>query len=545
LTSGPESSDRPGDSPRRTEGLAGPAASPETSSASACASDGARVCVIGAVVCGLLASKVLSRDGFDVTVFEKDSAVGGVWSPSRAYAGLRTNNPRETYAFSDHPFPSTADDFPTARQVREYLESYVERFGLGPLIELGTEVRSVARGAGAGAGEPVFRVTVRQPDDGAEPETRAFDLVVVCNGVFSKPHIPRIEGAERFGGQSLHSSQVVDPEVLDDRKVVVVGGGKSALDLASLAARRTDDATLVRRRTHWVFPRYFFGRVRVDRMLFNRFSEKVLPAYHRAGISERAFRTLSAPFIWLWRRAFSGLVRRQAGIPQHMTPDVPVTSGAENFGIGEEFYDLLARGRVDARRGSIVSFPDEVTVELDTGERLEADVVVWATGWRQGASFLAPELEREVWRDGWFHLYRHILPPVERRLGFVGYQSSGNCPLTSEIAAHWLSQVFRGELALPSPGEMEREIARVHRWSERVFPRRPEGYFIGGYVSQYVDELMGDMGLSTRRAPNVLAEYLGPFWAERYRGVAAERRRVSAPGDEGPAGQSPVPSRRL
>jgi dimethylaniline monooxygenase (N-oxide forming) len=73
-----------------------------------------RVAVIGGGVAGLVSSKVLRQDGFDVTLFEKEPAVGGVWAASRAYPGLRTNNPRETYAFSDFPYPKGADEFPTA-----------------------------------------------------------------------------------------------------------------------------------------------------------------------------------------------------------------------------------------------------------------------------------------------------------------------------------------------------------------------------------------------------------------------------------------------
>ena len=53
--------------------------------------------------------------------------------------------PRETFAFSDFPYPSTADDFPTAEQVREYLDAYVEHFGLAPLLQLATEVCKVSR----------------------------------------------------------------------------------------------------------------------------------------------------------------------------------------------------------------------------------------------------------------------------------------------------------------------------------------------------------------------------------------------------------------
>ncbi len=490
-----------------------------------------RIAVIGGGVAGLVSAKVLKEDGFDVTVFEKESTVGGVWAESRAYPGLRTNNPRETYAFSDFDYPPTTEAFPTAQQVRGYLKAYADRFGLTRRIHLNTEVRLLARAKPKPeGGHPGFRVTVR-PVDGHgdprtnDPKTHVVDFAVVCNGVFCEPYVPEVEGEERFQGQVLHSSQLTDPQRVRGRRVVVVGAGKSALDCATFAAEEASSVTLVLRRPHWMLPRYF-GSARVDDALFNRFSLQAFPPYYNATRTERTFRKAAAPLFWVWRKAVSLIARRVAKVPAEMVPDIPVTAGIENNGIGTEFYEVLRNGQARIRRAGVASFAGPDRLRLDTGEELGGDIVVFGTGWRQNVSFLDSDLHRVVWRDGWFHLYRHILPPREPRLGFVGYASSGNAPLTSEISAHWLSQWFRGESSLPDPSDMDREIARVRRWTQKVFPRRCEGYFIGAYVSSYVDELMRDMGLETRRADGFFSEYLGPLWGTRYRGVAEERRRL-------------------
>ena len=137
-----------------------------------------RVVVIGAGIAGLVTAKVLRDDGFDVTAFEKEPVIGGVWAESRTYPGLRANNSRRSYAFSDHPYDRSADVFPTADQVRRYLASYVAWFGLAPLIRLSTEVVGVSR---RGAG---FEVAVRGPDG---PACLVCDFVVVCAGTFSEP----------------------------------------------------------------------------------------------------------------------------------------------------------------------------------------------------------------------------------------------------------------------------------------------------------------------------------------------------------------------
>lgn len=478
---------------------------------------GPTVCVIGAGVAGLVSAKVLKHNGFDVTVFEKESTVGGVWAPSRAYPGLRTNNPRETYAFSDFPHPDTSDEFPTAGQVQGYLRSYVLHFDIEPHLRLATDVVSVARRcSNGGDAHPGFQVLVRATDGSTAVQSHDFDFVVVCNGVFSNPYVPQVEDKERFRGSQMHSSDIVDPEILTGKRVVVVGAGKSALDCASAAGHRAASCTLVCRTPHWVVPRYFFGRLRVDRVLFTRLSEMLLPAYHRATRLENALRAVAAPLLWLLRRGVSGLVRRLSGMPPEMTPQSVVTSGAENIGIGEEFFEALREGLVETRRTRTLSFSDNDKVRLDTGEQIDADLVIFATGWYQSVPFLAPDLRNEIQPDGRFELFRSILPPTEWRLGFVGYASSANCPLTSEIAAHWLSRCFLAEMGLPDPADMKQEIARVRKWTAKIFPKRAEGYFIGGYVAHYLDELMRDMGLHPWQTTSFLSEYLAPLWAERY-----------------------------
>lgn len=64
----------------------------------------------------------------------------------------------------------------------------------------------------------------------------------------------------------------------------------------------------------------------------------------------------------------------------------------ENNGIKTEFYENYYKGRVDARKSGISSFMENNRIVLDNGEKLEADVVIFATGWNQTFSFLEPEL---------------------------------------------------------------------------------------------------------------------------------------------------------
>lgn len=486
---------------------------------------GGRVCVIGAGVAGLATARVLQDDGFAVTVFDKEDQLGGVWSANRTYPGLRTNSPRECYAFSDHPYPATADDFPAAAQVRAYLQSYAQRFGLTDHLRLRTQVVSVTRAPATGAAHPGFAVSVQDVAGRNAPETLHFDFVVVCSGAFSEPYVPEFAGRARFAGPVLHSSQVPDPALFEGKRVVVVGAGKSALDCAGFAARHGQTAMLVQRKAHWMMPRYFFGLVRCDWAVITRFSEVLIP-YHRLNRFEALVHGPGAGLVRTWWWGLGRLLRWSLNVPAHLLPAEPLPAGFESAGVGEDFYEMLQAGRVDSRAACIAVFTGPSEVTLDTGEALAADLVVCATGWRQNLDFLAPELRALARTDEGFTLYRHILPPGETRLCFNGFGSSISNQLTAEVSAHWIAQLFRGELTLPDVPAMQAEIARVREWIGRVMPARREGYFIGGFAAHHADDLLRDMGLPTVRTRHFLAEYFKPFWADRFADLGAQRRQL-------------------
>jgi len=370
-----------------------------------------------------------------------------------------------------------------------------------------------------------FDVVVRTRSHPDATETLQFDFVVICNGVFSEPNLPSIHGSELFEGTILHSSQVADAEVVRGKRVVVVGAGKSALDCANFAAELASSVTLVLRAPHWIVPRYMFGKIRMDHMVMTRFSELFL-RYHRQSGFERFLHGPANAVVRLWWRGLNLLMPRLVGMPRELVPKTKLPFGFENAGIGGEFFETLRQGKALAKRAQIAAFRGPEQIELDTGERIAADVVIFATGWRQSVKFLEADLCQRIQKNGEFHFYRSILPPAEPRLGFIGYASSTACQFTAEIGAHWLSQCFRGETPLPSVAEMDREIGRVRRWMTETFPDRDQGYFIGPYIAHYADDLMRDMGMPVRRTSNVLREYLAPFWPSRYDTLGEERQRA-------------------
>jgi cation diffusion facilitator CzcD-associated flavoprotein CzcO len=481
----------------------------------------ANVCVIGAGIAGLVTAKTLAQDGFDVLIIERDSNLGGTWAPSRTYPGLRANNTKYTYAFSDFPYPDSTDTSPYAEDIRSYLESYADHFDIRSSIRLNEEVCDISRAADD---RERWVITSRATEGANEETTREFDFVAVCNGVFHLPNIPDVEGKQEFGGRILHSSDVSETTYRPGEKVVIVGGGKSAFDCAAWAARQGISPTLVFRRAQWMAPRYLpGGRIPGDSLVTSRFLGLFL-RYHHASRINRFWHSAGKPLIRLWWGLLSFAWPKDLKMPANMTPDEKLPAGIEKVGVGGEIYTAVNNGTADAICGSIKRFTPN-GVKLEQGQELSADTVVFATGWQQNLSFLSEQLREQIAPAGYPELYRHILPPTVKNIGFVGYASSFACQLTAEIGAHWLSEHFLGNLVLPSVDDMNEEIDLAHAWADLHLPNRGTEDFVGPYISHYVDDLMLDMGLETRRTASVVKEYLTAFRASRYADLAEERRR--------------------
>jgi dimethylaniline monooxygenase (N-oxide forming) len=488
-----------------------------------------RAGIIGAGLSGLVTAKTLLEEGFDVTIFEKDDEVGGVWARSRRYPGLHTQNPRDTYAFSDFPMPRTYPEFPTGEQVQAYLAAYADHFGVSEHVRFRTAVENAAP---AGDG---WTVRSRPADGDGGSRTERFDYLAVCNGTFCEPRIPGFRGLETFqaaGGTVLHSTQFNDVEQVRGRRVVVIGGAKSACDAAVAALPAAARTTLVFRHALWKMPKKFFGVVPLRYVLTTRFSETLFRDRELRGV-EKVLHTVGAPGVWLFWRGIETMLRATyrlgaAGmLPETRLEDmVSCSLSLATDGL----YEAVREGRLGARQASVRALHPG-WVELDTGEWIEADVVVFGTGFQQTAGFLDADVRRTVQDEaGVFHLYRNLVHPDVPRLAFVGYNSSLYSQLTSEIGARWAARWWMGELRLPSRAHMLDAVQARWAWLRE---NRPKGTASGTCVVpfnfHYIDDLLRDLGARTTRRPlNRIAEWMMPVDPANYAGLKAELDRNRA-----------------
>lgn len=216
-----------------------------------------RVCIIGAGPSGFTALKALRQAGIETVCYEASDDIGGNWyynnpnGQSACYQSLHIDTSRSKASFADFPMPDHFPDFPSHQQIFQYFQDYVAHFGLRPHIRFNTWVTAVTpEGEG-------WRVRTDQGDN--DP----FDYVLVANGHHWKAAWPEYPG--RFEGEMLHAHQYRhpgEPIAMQGKRVLVVGFGNSAMDIASELSPRylTETLRVSARRGGYIMPKYLFGQ---------------------------------------------------------------------------------------------------------------------------------------------------------------------------------------------------------------------------------------------------------------------------------------------
>lgn len=477
------------------------------------------VCIVGAGVSGLTAAKVFKARGHLVTIVERSGDLGGVWEPSRSYPDVQTQSPKDLYRYTDKPMPDSYPEWPKGPQVHAYLTGYARDHALLPRLRLNTAVKAMARRA---AGLPGWTVELENKDSVVSHED--FDFVAICTGQFNDRKSLAIPGEKDFqagGGIILHSAQYTDPGLVKGKRVVVLGGSKSATDIAVNAVNSgAKDVTMVYREPVWRIPYFIGGLINFKRILYIRAQEEMFKAWNLS-LKSRISHAIAKPFVWANWRGLESLLKLQLKLKKcDMVPKQPIEDGI-NCSVPiatPDFFPMVADGRIKAIRGSFQSYKNGGIV-LSGGSTVPADIAILAIGFNLGVPFL-PQSYRDklIEADGQYRLYRVIANPDLPDMGFVGFNSSFCTVLCAEMAANWLVRYADGQLAKqPTAAEMNKNIEMMLRF-KRV--ERPAAGVYGGlcvapYHFKHFDELLDDIGAKQRRR-NPLVEKFTPPDAEAY-----------------------------
>jgi cation diffusion facilitator CzcD-associated flavoprotein CzcO len=362
-----------------------------------------RVAIVGAGFGGLAMAIELQRAGIDdYVVLERADHVGGVWQ-ANSYPGAACDVPSVIYQFSYALKVDWSRRFGSQAEIRQYLHDVADEQGVLPHVRYGREVTEATFDEGAGR----WRVST------TTGEVYDAQVLLCATGQLSRPRILDLPGREAFeqaGGIDFHSAEWDHDVDLTGKRVVVVGGGASAIQVVPAIADRTRHLTVVQRSPSWVVGKYDWAPSGLEKALLRRF-----PSLHR--------RYRDAMWWWFesrfpltkrrmdplrkgWEAFLRWKIKRTVGPEKAAaaTPDYPL--GCNRILLSSQWFRTLARPDVDVRRTAVTALRAG-GVTLADGTEVDADVVVWCTGFT-ATEYLAPirivgrdgvEI-RDAWRDG-------------------------------------------------------------------------------------------------------------------------------------------------
>lgn len=405
-----------------------------------------KVCIVGAGSSGIAACQVLNAHGIPFDCFEKGSEVGGNWryendnGMSSAYRSLHINTSRDLMAYRTFPMPDSYPDYPNHFQIAAYFDAYVDHFGLREKIAFRTEVVAV---------EPVegeWEVTVADADGGRE--TRRYRAVLVANGHHWDPRWPEppFPGADRFEGEQIHVHDYREPDLLAGKRVLVLGIGNSATDVAVESSRIAEKTFLAMRRGAYVLPKYMNGRPT---------DEAASPWLTRLPLPVQRF------FIARMFQITAGDMTAY-GLPE---PDHKLLEAHPT--ISAELLSRLGHGDIVVKP-NIDRFAGGRTVRFADGSEEEIDLVVYCTGYKITFPFFDPELVSAP--DNNLPLYRRVVSIEHPGLYFVGLvQPLGAIMPLAEAQSEWIADLLSGRGSLPEPAEMRKAVGETERRMRRRY----------------------------------------------------------------------------
>ncbi|KAF7522433.1 hypothetical protein G7054_g12131 [Neopestalotiopsis clavispora] len=441
---------------------------------------GEKVAVIGAGALGLMATKQLAEDGFDVTGFEARPYLGGLWkatddSSISVHPTTIFNTSKYRAATSDFPFPDSAGVYPTAAQIHSYLNDYADHFDIRRRIRVGHRVRHIVRrengktkkndegGEVGGEGGACWEIKVREMQSGEET-THYFDRVCVATGSFITPRWPKLAGLDKFAGSVRHSIDFHGGVPYRDHNVLVLGIHATAQDVTNVLSESAKQVYLSHRHGLTLLPRYtetgapFDVGLGLPVMLFMIFMERTLPRF------------------WTWvTDKLVGSISKKAfpEVPRHWGLSPAPSMAVSTPLMADTLWTFLESGFAQPV-AAVKEITGPRTVVLTDGRVLEdIDSIIYCTGYH----FNMPEdlipradhdaegssLAYDPYPDGPGqnpYLYMNMFPmdadpKVRTSLAFLGHAAT-NYPgfVQFELQAMAVSQVWKGRSSLPPRPQM-------------------------------------------------------------------------------------------
>ncbi len=338
------------------------------------------VLIIGAGISGIGAAAHLTREQphKSYVILEARDAIGGTWDLFR-YPGIRSDSDLHTFCYAFKPWiedKAIAD----APSILRYIEEAAEEHRVPEHIRFGHKVTA----AEWSSEEALWTVTAdRGPD--AEPVELSARWLFCAGGYYNyeNAYLPEFEGIERFGGLIIHPQFWPEDLDYDGKRVVVIGSGATAMTIVPAMAGRAEHVTLLQRT-----PTYVVSVPAID-PIEHRLKRWLGPI--RAHRIARAKNVRIQRFIWNLSKRRPNLVRKliRAGtmrllpegyaVDTHFKPPYNPWDQRMCLVPDADLFRAISEDHVSVATDRVDTFT-ETGIRLGSGEELEADIIVTATG---------------------------------------------------------------------------------------------------------------------------------------------------------------------
>jgi cation diffusion facilitator CzcD-associated flavoprotein CzcO len=338
------------------------------------------VLIVGAGISGVGAAYHLQErcPGKSYAILEAREDLGGTWDLFR-YPGIRSDSDMHTLGFRFKPW-TEAKAIADGPSIHEYIRRTAREEGIEPHIRFNHRVVSAAWSTE----EARWVVEAVRADTGETVELTC-DFIAMCSGYYryDEGYRPDFEGIDDFEGELIHPQHWPEDLDYEGKRIVVIGSGATAVTLVPALAEKAARVTMLQRSPSYIVS--LPGEDRIANAL-----RRVLPA-----------KTAYALARWknvLLQMASYQLSRRRPNVMRRMVRRGVEKSLPEGYDVDRHFeptynpwdqrlclvpdgdlFEAISSGRADVVTDRIEAFT-KTGLRLESGEELEADVIVTATG---------------------------------------------------------------------------------------------------------------------------------------------------------------------